>query len=288
MTKTNVFMPLSYDRLFMSIFGNEDNIEILEAFLEDIFGYERGFLRNKVLLRNRNLPTVNKNNAQKQVDIVAQIDKNLINLELNNSFREGLKRRNLVYLSAVHATQLKKIKKSYNNVGNSIQINLNRGGNLRYTVEPFYLVNYRNLEFTMDIIDYLSIIMVDLIKGKAYNRDRIDKWCTLILASTLKEFLESLKGIEMKKELKDKLKEQVEKFNEDEEEIAIYCELTRQELEHNTELEDAKEDGFESGKEAGINQEKRQIALNLLKSDLSIEEISKATSLSVEELKKLQ
>ncbi len=100
----------------------------------------------------------------------------------------------------------------------------------------------------------------------------------------------------MRKELKDKLREKVIRFNEDEEEIAIYCELTRQELEHNTELEDAKEDGYESGKEAGIeqgieqgiNQEKRQIALNLLKSDLSIEEISASTGLSIEELKALK
>ena len=96
----------------------------------------------------------------------------------------------------------------------------------------------------------------------------------------------------MRKELKDKLKEQVEKFNEDEEEIAIYCELTRQELEHNTELEDDKEDGYESGKEAGIElgveKNTLQIAKNMLSLKMDLDTISKATGLSIEELKKLQ
>ena len=39
MIKEEVFIPLTYDRLFVSIFGNEECIDILEVLLEDIFDY---------------------------------------------------------------------------------------------------------------------------------------------------------------------------------------------------------------------------------------------------------
>ena len=256
MIKEEVFIPLTYDRLFVSIFGNEECIDILEVLLEDIFDYPRGYLKGKVALKHRDLPTINKNQAKKQVDIVVEVDGDYINLELNNNYNKGIEKRNLVYLSAIHGRQLKKINKSssynsYNNIGNSTQINLNKGHNLRYTIEPYSLVNIKNIDNIIKEINNIRILMIDLLKGKKYNISRIDKWCTLLLSSNHKEFLERLEEIEMEKELKDKLKERVEAFNNDEDEIAIYSDYTRGELEYNTVIEDALEEGEAKGKIEG-------------------------------------
>ena len=178
MIKEEVFIPLTYDRLFVSIFGNEECIDILEVLLEDIFDYPRGYLKGKVALKHRDLPTINKNQAKKQVDIVVEVDGDYINLELNNNYNKGIEKRNLVYLSAIHGRQLEKMSnsyKSYNNIGNSTQINLNRGHNIRYTVEPYSLVNIKNIENIIKEIDNIKILMIDLLKGKKYNMSRIDK-----------------------------------------------------------------------------------------------------------------
>ena len=162
MIKEDMFIPLTYDKLFVSVFGNEEYIDILEILLEDVFDYPRGLLKGRVALKHRDLPTINKRHAKKQVDIVAEVDKNFINLELNNNFNRGIKERNIVYLSAIHGTQLKKINDSYNNIGKSTLINLNRGHNLKYTVEPYIFVNIKNIDYMINQIDNISIIMTEL------------------------------------------------------------------------------------------------------------------------------
>ncbi len=287
MPKKEVFIPLTYDKLFVSIFGNEEYVDILEVLLEDIFEYPRGYLKGKVALKHRDLPTFNKNHAKKQVDIVVEVNGDYINLELNNKYNKGIEKRNLVYLSAIHGTQLEKMSnsyKSYNNIGNSTQININRGHNLRYTIEPYLLLNTKNIDSVESRIDNIKILMIDLLKGKKYNMSRIDKWCTLLLSKSHKEFLEGLEEIEMEKELKDKIKERVEAFNKDEDEIAIYSDYTRGELEYNTGIEDAKEEGIIEGLKEG----KQETAKNFLKLGIKPEIIAKGTGLSLNEIEMLR
>lgn len=48
MSKKRNFVPLSNPKMFSRIFGDEENIEILEAFLEDMLDYPRGYLRGRV------------------------------------------------------------------------------------------------------------------------------------------------------------------------------------------------------------------------------------------------
>ena len=276
--KQEIFIPLYYDKLFTTIFGNEKNIDILEILLEDTLELERNALKGKVALKNRDLPTINKRHAKKQVDIIAEVEGTLINIELNNNLSEGIIKRNSVYLGAVHGTQLKKIRNSYDQVKSSTQINFNtKKANERYTVEPYYLVNYKNIEYKIDIIKYISIIMVDLKMGKKYNRDRIDKWCTLILSSTYKELEEKIEGIEMKEEEKERIKEEVKAFNEDEEEIALYSDYTREELERNTLINEGIAAGIEEGYVKGKEENMEQIAKNMLSKGYDLEEISAIT-----------
>ena len=118
--------------------------------------------------------------------------------------------------------------------------------------------------------------MIDLLKGKKYNKDRIDKWCTLLLSKTHKEFIERLEEIEMERELKDKLKERVEEFNKDEDEIAIYSDYTRGELEYNTGIEDAKEEG------------KKEDAKAMLRKGYPIADIVEITKLPIREIEMLR
>ena len=67
-------------------------------------------------------------------------------------------------------------------------------------------------------------------------------------------------------------------------------------FEKNNELEDAKKEGiekgksigFEEGKIIGIKEKEIEIAKNLLNMKMSIEDISKATSLTIEEIEKLK
>ncbi len=53
-------------------------------------------------------------------------------------------------------------------------------------------------------------------------------------------------------------------------------------------LKQGKEEGLKQGKEEGLKQGKIEVAKSLLSMNLSIEQISKATGLGVEEIEKLR
>ena len=74
------FIPLVNKELFMTVFGNPDNIEILEAFLEDLFDVPRGCLRGKVTIENADIPAKDKDYISitiKDRDILKNIQLNI-------------------------------------------------------------------------------------------------------------------------------------------------------------------------------------------------------------------
>ena len=192
--KTREFVPLVFDKLFTSIFSKEENKDILEVLLEDALELKRGTLKDKIVLKNRNLPTLNKNNAKKQVDLVVEVEGDIINVEVNNNYSKGIEKRNMVYLGANHGRQLSVEIDNYNDIKDTIQINFNANKrNLRYVIEPYYYVNYKNLDYIIDYKKYMSIIMIDLKMGKEKNLNAIDKWCTLMLSYS-PEFISFIKA----------------------------------------------------------------------------------------------
>lgn len=240
--KTREFIPLVFDKLFTSIFSKEENKDILEVLLEDALELKRGTLEDKIVLKNRNLPTLNKSNAKKQVDLVVEVEGDIINVEVNNNYSKGIEKRNMVYLGANHGRQLSVEIDNYNDIKDTIQINFNvNKRNLRYVIEPYYYVNYKNLDYMIDYKKYMSIIMIDLKMGKEKNLNAIDKWCTLMLSYSHQEFIKNLEGIEMEKKKKERLKEEVERYNDDDDVVALYCKYTREEMERRTFMADYRE-----------------------------------------------
>jgi len=88
----------------------------------------------------------------------------------------------------------------------------------------------------------------------------------------------------------------VEDFSKDEEILGAYdAEWHRKETERVvrlSEIENAEERGIEKGIKEGIEQgsmnEKKYIALNMLKEKMDIEFISKVTGLNIDQIKKLE
>ena len=109
----------------------------------------------------------------------------------------------------------------------------------------------------------------------------------------MKELKEVIGDGFMGKEVDDKLIEEVNRYSTDNRVIALYTKLSREELEKNTLLKEAKEEGYESGYDlgydSGIEQNQYDIVKRMLKENLSIEFIMKMTDVSrtkIEEIKK--
>ena len=81
----------------------------------------------------------------------------------------------------------------------------------------------------------------------------------------------------------DKIYKRLDKLSEDEALSLLYDEKEREEEKKQAEIEYAEEHGLNKGISQGI----KQTATNLLSMNMSLEDISKATGLSIEEINEI-
>lgn len=131
------------------------------------------------------------------------------NIEISNALDDGIKNRNVVFLSKIHAKNIKHGETNaytYNNIQKSLQINLvSHNINESDLIETFYLRNDKGKKLTEKLqIDYIDMTKADKV---CYNEntkeEKIRKWCLLIMTKSKKGFK---KGYDegMEKASKDK------------------------------------------------------------------------------------
>ena len=104
----------------------------------------------------------------------------------------------------------------------------------------------------------------------------------------------------MREESKEKLIKNVERYSSDEDVFTLYTELSKSELEKNTMIAEANDEGFKNGlvvgkklgevqgKKLGIASEKINIAKTMIQKKFNLDSISEITGLSIKELSKLK
>ncbi len=134
-------IPLSFDFMFTSIFNKKENIIILENFLSCYLEIPLENIRGKLILSPRNLELENKTVANKQVDLILELEEEKINIELSNRITDGIINRNIIFACNIHSRNLKYGDNSYNSIGKTIQINLNHYHMNQEFKETYYLRN---------------------------------------------------------------------------------------------------------------------------------------------------
>ena len=189
---------------------------------------------------------------------------------MNNHYYKKLNKRNDIYLFKIVSLSDKSV---------TIQININ---------------NFRSKEE-----DERGLIKYDIylenIKEKYYNNDKLtklEKYMLMLKLRKREELLEVSKGdkdmSEVYKKLDDLSKDKYYALLYDEEEKKAYenkCILEDA-------IEDAKENGYNSGYDSGYDSGKSDgisnIAKNMLKKNMSIEDISDVTGLTIDEINNLK
>ena len=292
-------IPLTFDPIFTSIFNNEENICILEDFISIYFDIPINEVIGNIKILSRKLNKNNKLEASKEVDLLLSLNGIKINIELSNRCTVGVRERNLVYICGQHSRQLKVGDKNYQNIKDSIQICINNFNcNERDAIESYYLMNKRGKIYSkklrIDLIDLEKIKNICYpISNKKYNLFKI---FTTNKKVELEKYLEG--GI-MREESKEKLIKNVERYSSDEDVFTLYTELSKSELEKNTMIAEANDEGLKNGlvvgekrgevqgKKLGIASEKINIAKTMIQKKFNLDSISEITGLSIKELSKL-
>ena len=291
--KKGEIIPLNFDFVFEAIFTKKENIDILENFLACYFDMDLKEIKGKLKILPRELELESKKAKNKQIDLLLELEEETINIELNNRYSKGIKERNIVFASNVHSRSLNYSDNNYGKIKKTIQINLNvnlRNKNNKLK-DKYYL---RNEEGEI-LSEKFEIDNLDMALGRkvCYNdySNKLARWCAVLTASTESEFRKSLGDDLMENETKSKLVDETKKYSSDKDVVALFFEKSKEELEYNTLIADAKEDGIKQGIELGLTQgiekNKIEIAKKMLEKSLPIETIIEITSLSKEQIEKL-
>ncbi len=286
-------IPPIYDFMFTTIFNKEENIIILENFLSNYLKIPIEEMRGRISILSRNLKLENKHAANKQVDLLLKLGGKRINIEVSTHLSSGIINRNVVFACNAHAASYQHGDRDYSKIGETIQINLVYdkahpvGEKFR---ETYYMRNEAGKMLTEKLrIDYVNIAKLEE-PCYTIGEDEVEEFCRMLIARKEEDLKKIIGGMRMEKEAKEKLKEEVLRYSQDEEVVAIYSDYTKEELERNTilleETEEARRKGLEEGLQQGMQKKNIEIAQKLMQSGIDIKIIMEATNLTKEEIEK--
>jgi len=287
--KEKIFYTAKNDKVFKTILGNEDNKELLRKFLERILEKEIEditYLKNELTI---NYPE----EKRKTVDLLVKTKNEYIHIELNNGYNNYLHMRNFCYLANLYSKKTK-VGKEYNIEERFIQINFTYKNMIKNEdkkeLRKYYVMDEDNIKFidNFEIWEY----NMDRIMQIWYDNNEleIEKYKHLIMLDSNSIELEKLsKG----DELVGEFKKEIEELNENETYTSWLTPEEDAEFILNTEKSISFKEGIIEGKKEGIaeGEKNKQIEIAkalLIKNNMTIEEISEITKLSVEEIIELK
>ena len=283
MTKTLEFIKASNDGIFKTLFGDENNRDILEKLLEET-------LKIKVKVQELLMQDVPKESIEekdKTLDVLVLSNGEKINIELNIGTYEGLYNRNACYIFSKYVGSVKP-GGSYKEMDNFIQINLTSGLlKSKPVVSKYELIDIKSKERfikNLEIYEY----NLDRIKELCYNEGKKEYKILASLMCDKDELHEICKG----DKVLEKLESEVVRMNEDDQIRENLLAIENAKRVHTTLMQNAKEEGLveghASGLAEGIKQEKIEIAKNMLAENTDIDFIHKVTGLTKEKIESLK
>lgn len=217
-------IPATFDPVFKSLLTNENN----RGYLEDLISYVTKILKeiiskNMVVVNNQ-LPIEKYNNKQMNTDILVEIERNVINLEMNAQKEIGIFEKNAAYYQKLMVEQYKR-SADYRNIKRVIQINFN---DFKYFSDEDIIIKFQMTSENGLYIDpiYGEVYHVNLaiLKKLWYNEGKKQSLNDfnlklLMLCASERETLDEL--AERDESLMN-VKKNIEELSDDEDIIGLY------------------------------------------------------------------
>ena len=291
-----MFIDLMEDYWIKNILGNDEYTKPLEVITENVLRLPKGILKNQIIIKGQEYPL--KKATYKEKDVRADVyaflgEDTILNLEAYKTFDKEKLRKSNVYLCRGYSSQLKK-SMPYRKMKKFIQINLVdhvSKGVLQEKLVQRYFLEEQGYPLTDDIqIYYIRLDLLDklnynvgisdeefldilrYLKTTSKNERQIlrERWVTIM---TMDEYMNALLSDEVMNEERGMFKKAREYGREE----GINIGESR---------------GISIGKSQGISigktEERLKIAKELLKLGFDSKDISMATELTEEEIRKLQ
>ena len=274
------FYTCKNDRAFKEVFLNPNNSDLLKALLEFILKIKI----DKLEIKKTELLSGNVNVKDKRVDAIVHTGNKKIEIEINSQNKDYLHTRSTAYICNIYQSNAS-VGDTYNENTDIIQVNLTWGlGRNNDEMKIYKIMNEKGELYVKNFIIYE--INMDYYNKLWYskNEDEIKKNLYMIMLDLDKKELKNMP----KDKIVDKYITNVTIVNDDPEFQKYMSEEEDKKKIQNSLLSEARENGINDGISKGASQEKVNIAKNLLSMNMSLEDISKATGLSVEEIENIK
>ena len=281
------FYTCKSDRAFKEVFLKKNDSEPLQALLELILEIKIDYLE----IKKTELLSSNVNIKDKRVDAVVYAGNKKIDIEINSQDKDYVKPRNTAYICNMYQSHTL-VGELYDEKTDIVLVNLTWGLGSKESKKTKYMImsedgkqyvkNFIIYEINMDYFDKLWY---------SKNEEEIKKNMYLIMLNLDKKELEAMPK-DKRDKIVDKYITNVTIVNDNPEFQKYMSEEEDKRKIQNSLISEAKNEGYTSGVNDGISQgiseEKVNIAKNMLKKNVSMEDISDITGLSIEEIKNIK
>ena len=278
------FYTCRNDRAFKEVFLNPNNSDLLKALLEFILKIKI----DKLEIKKTELLSGNVNIKDKRVAAIVHTGNKKIEIEINSQYEKYLNPRNTAYICNTYQSHTL-VGKEYNQQTDIVQVNLTWGlGKNNDEMKIYKIMNEKGELYVKNFIIYeINMDYYDKI-WYSKNEEEIKKNQYMIMLDLDKKELKNMP----KDKIVDKYITNVTIVNDDPEFQKYMSEEEDKRKIQNSLLSEAKENGYTSGINDGIskgeNKKSIEIAKNLLSMNMPLEDISKATGLSIKILNELK
>lgn len=284
-------LPPSDDRVFKLILSPETSKPILKDLISSII--QRPVI--EVEVRNSEIPPEDSQEKAERLDVNCRIDDgSQIDLEMqashieeeNDGQHQNLKGKSVYYLCDLHSSQPSKGLQRYDKLARTYQVTF-----CSYTVFPergSYVNSFsmRHDEDNALLSDALHVVYVELSKLKEIAAKSVDdmtdleKWSIFFRYASERNYRETVNKVIESKEALQMAGDILMNISQDERERAVFRSRRMYRTDEQSNLATARDNGR---KEREV-----EIARNLLKINLALDQIAIATGLSIEEVEHLR
>ena len=94
-------IPMIYDEVFKSVLQDKESEGYLVDIINNVTGIKKDYMKGNIVFKNVELPKNSVREKGKATDLIVEIKENIINLEMNKNYYEGLYDKNDSYIEKI-------------------------------------------------------------------------------------------------------------------------------------------------------------------------------------------
>ena len=279
---------LEYDTIFKATFIRRQ--EVLIKMIRDVFEIEDD-INNPLFIVGYELVPHSKRGKSYKSDILIKLsDDSYISIEMNKRIGNDILSRNIIQMSRIYA-QINRSGDKDNIISKRTVMGLNINTFKTFTGKPVEKISLCETETGMIVSNLLSFCNIDvaLCRKLVYNLgiEKVSKairWGAIITSKSIKEISNVLGDDILSMEEKEKFLNTIKEVNDDERVLEDWM----WEEHYRLKEIDERNTALQEGREEGIEDNKKEVIINMLKKEMDYNVISDITGKTIDEIKEIE